>query len=114
MVQQPDDEPGGSTPSGAELHDWELNPAVRWAVGRLGLPAVLGLKFAGLTFAVGMAAYCRRHRRRLEWPLTGACATAYVLLSLYYVVGSRLPEPASGQSARAGVSSKGDPLSRSR
>jgi hypothetical protein len=71
------------------LQEWELNPLVRWAASAIGLGGVLAFKLGGLLFAAGLAAYCRRWRRELAWPLTLTVTLAYALLSLHYYVGSR-------------------------
>lgn len=69
------------------VDDWELNPLARWGVQAMGLPAVLGFKAIGLSFAIAVALYCRRGNLRLEVYLTGAIATAYFALSMIYVIG---------------------------
>lgn len=65
---------------------WELNPVVRWAALNVGIGGVLAFKFGGLAFAAGLAVYCVRRRSRLAAPLTVCVATAYLLLSLHYMV----------------------------
>jgi hypothetical protein len=69
----------------ASLACWELNPLARWAVGHFGLGAVIALKFAGLVFAVRLAAHCQHSRQWLVRCLTVTGACVYGLLALYYV-----------------------------
>jgi hypothetical protein len=97
------------------LQEWELNPLVRWAAAAVGLAGVLAFKLAGLLFAAGLAAYCRRRRRELAWPLTLSVTLVYALLSLHYYLGSRLTEqpvahlPSSGPPSSTFRAGRGGP-----
>jgi hypothetical protein len=71
------------------LNDWETNSLARWLAAHCGLAAVLALKFAGLTFAACVAAYCGRRRRRAAWTLTLVVVGAYAWLLLHYHLDSR-------------------------
>jgi hypothetical protein len=74
------------------LQSWELNPLARWTWGQFGMPALLGLKFVGLAYALGLAVYCYRRHSPLQWPLTVVTACVYVVLSLHYVASLNRPE----------------------
>jgi hypothetical protein len=68
------------------FHEWELNPVARWAAGLYGLGAVVALKAALLTFALGVAWHCHRIRHRLEVPYTLFVGGVHLLLSVHYLV----------------------------
>jgi len=81
---------------------WEQNPLACWAAAAFGLGAVLVFKFVGLTFAAGLACYCRGRRPHLEAPITVIIGAAYGLLVAHYAISS---QQASGSplAARAPV-----------
>jgi hypothetical protein len=74
------------------MDTWELNPIALWATAAFGLGMVLAFKFVGLSFALGMAVYCRYRRPRLERPLTIIIGAAYALLLVHYSIGLMQPE----------------------
>jgi hypothetical protein len=72
---------------------WELNPFICWLAGVAGLQAVIGFKVVTTVFATGLAFLCRWRRHWLEMPLTLSVASIFFLLSIYYVIALKAPEP---------------------
>lgn len=71
-----------------DMASWELNPLARWLLHRGGIVAVLSLKLIGISFAIGVAMYCRRKRSPLTAPLTIVAVSCYLFLALHYLAGA--------------------------
>lgn len=80
----------------AVLPIWEQNPLASWAVEQFGLVAVLLFKLTSLSFAVVLAIHCRRRRRLLDYPITLIIGSAYLFLTVHYVVGHQQPFEIAG------------------
>jgi hypothetical protein len=76
------------------LASWELNPFACWLASVFGLHVVFGFKAASLTFACGLACFCKFHQQpKLALRITTVVACAYILLSLHYLVELAQPIP---------------------
>ena len=86
---------------------WELNPFICWLASFGGLEAVIVFKIVTTIFAAGLAVLCRRRRHWLETPLTLTVSGIFFVLSIYYVIALKAPDPASpSEASLASIESK--------
>lgn len=71
-----------------DMASWELNPLARYLHRQGGIGAVLSMKLIGLSFAIGVAIYCRRKRSPLAAPLTMIAISCYFFLAMHYLAGA--------------------------
>ena len=71
----------------AVLDAWEMNPFILWLAGVGGLTSVFMLKFLCTVFSTGLAVICHYRRHRLEIPFTLVVGSAYLALSVHYLMG---------------------------
>jgi hypothetical protein len=70
------------------LDAWEMNPFILWLAGVGGLATVLAFKLFAMVLSTGLAIICHFRRHRLEIPLTLVVGSAYLALSVHYVMSN--------------------------
>jgi hypothetical protein len=70
----------------AVLDAWEMNPFILWLAGVGGLASVFTFKLLSTVFSTGLAIICHYRRHRLEIPFTLIVGTAYLALSVHYLM----------------------------
>jgi hypothetical protein len=68
------------------LDAWEMNPFILWLAGIGGLATVFAFKLFAMVLSTGLAVICHFRRHRLEIPLTLVIGSAYLALSVHYVM----------------------------